>query len=97
MNLTIILSVAIALSAAFHFVGVYVGAKKTVWLMLALLWAGSINIAMSEVKPKAYEDIKKMQGHFSDTDLLIKDAGEHVSIYEMISIKHSYQLHKPKE
>jgi predicted nucleic-acid-binding protein len=97
MSLTVILLVAIALSVAFHFVGVLADAKKTVWLMLVLVWAGSINIAMSEVKPKAYEDIKKMQGEFADTDALIKEAGEHVSIYEMIKIKHSYQLHKPKQ
>ena len=97
MNLTIILLVAVALSIGFHFVGVLAGAKKTVWLMLAIAWAGSINIAMSEVKPKAYEDIKKIQGKFADTDALIKDAGEHVSIYEMINIEHSYQLHKPKK
>jgi len=97
MSLTIILAVAIALSIGFHFVGVLAGAKKTVWLMLVLIWAGAINIAMSEVKPKAYEDIKKMQGQFEDTDTIIKDAGDHVSIYEMINIKHSYQVHKPKE
>ena len=97
MSLTVILVIAIALSIGFHFVGVLAGAKKTVWLMLAILWAGSINIAMSEVKPKAYDDIKKMQGQFTDTDALIKDAGDHVSIYEMISIKHSYQVHKPKK
>jgi len=97
MNLTIILLVAIALSVAFHFVGVLAGAKKTVWLMLTIVWAGSINIAMSEVKPKAYEDIKKIQGQFSDTDALIKDAGEHISVYEMINIEHSFQLHNHKE
>jgi len=97
MNLTIILIVAIILSIGFHFIGVLAGAKKTVWLMLVLMWAGAINISMSEVKPKAYKDLQKMQGKYTDTDALIKEAGNHVSIYEMINIKHSYQMHKPKE
>jgi hypothetical protein len=51
MSLSIILTVGIILSIAFHFVGVYAEAKKTVWIMIVLMWAGSINIAMSEIKP----------------------------------------------
>jgi len=97
MSLTIILIIAILLSIAFHFVGVYAGAKKTVWLMIVLMWAGSINIAMSEVKPKAYEDLKKIEGKYADTDQLIKDAGAEISIYEMILIKNSFVIHEPKE
>ena len=96
MNLTIVLIAAVILSFAFHFVGVYANAKKTVWLMIVLMWAGSINIAMSEVKPKAYEDIKSMQGKYEDVDLLIKDAMPEVSIYEMLNIKKSFQIHEPK-
>jgi len=95
MSLSIVLAVAIILSIGFHFVGVYADAKKTVWLMLVLFWAGSINIAMSEIKPDGYKDIKKMQGQFSDTDALIKEAGEEVSIYEMLAIKQSYQVNNP--
>ncbi|MBL4774417.1 MAG: hypothetical protein JKX98_12810, partial [Alcanivoracaceae bacterium] len=81
MSLLIVLIVAIALSLAFHFIGVYAGAKKTVWLMLVLLWAGSINIAMSEIKPNGYKDIKTMKNQFADTDAIIKEAGEHVDGY----------------
>ena len=96
MSLTIILIVAIILSIAFHFVGVYANAKKTVWIMIAFMWAGTTNMAMSEVKPKAYEDIKSMQGKYKDVDLLIKDAMPEVSIYEMLKIKKSFQIHEPK-
>ncbi|PHS59204.1 MAG: hypothetical protein COB17_01390 [Sulfurimonas sp.] len=97
MSLLIVLIVAIALSLAFHFIGVYAGAKKTVWLMLVLLWAGSINIAMSEIKPNGYKDIKTMKNQFADTDAIIKEAGEHVSVYEMLSIKQSYQINNPEK
>lgn len=97
MSLTIILTVAVLLSIGFHFIGVYADAKKTVWLMLVLMWAGTVNIAMSEIKPKGYEDIKKMRGQFSDTDKLIEEAMPEVSVYEMLGIKKSYQLNKPKK
>ena len=97
MSLNIILIVAIILSIGFHFIGVYAGAKKTVWLMIVLMWAGAINIAMSEVKPKAYEDIKKLQGKYNDTDKLIEDSMPSISVYEMILIKNSFVIHEPKE
>ena len=97
MSLTILLFVAVLLTVGFHFIGVYAGAKKTVWFMLVLFWAGSINIAMSEIKPKGYEDIKKMSGNNTTTDKLIKEAGAHVSIYEMLGIKKSYQEVNPKQ
>jgi hypothetical protein len=94
MNLTVILTVAVILSVAFHFVGVYAGAKKIVWIMLVIAWAGSINIAMSEIKPKGYEEIQKMKGKYIDTDTLIQEAGETVSVYEMLGIKKSFMQHK---
>lgn len=97
MSLSIILTVGIILSIAFHFVGVYAEAKKTVWIMIVLMWAGSINIAMSEIKPVGYEDIKKMKGQFADTDKLIEEAGDKVSVYEMLGIKKSYQINHPKQ
>jgi len=96
MNIYILLIIATALSVSFHFIGVYAGAKKTVWFMLLLLWAGSISIAMSEIKPKGYEDLEKMKGQFSDTDALIQEALPEVSIYEMIGIKKSFQAHQTK-
>ncbi|EDZ62876.1 conserved hypothetical protein [Sulfurimonas gotlandica GD1] len=95
--MSIILTVGIILSIAFHFVGVYAEAKKTVWIMIVLMWAGSINIAMSEIKPVGYEDIKKMKGQFADTDQLIEEAGDEVSVYEMLGIKKSYQINNPKK
>lgn len=94
MSLTIILIIAILLSAIFHFVGVYAGAKKTVWLMLVLMWAGATSLAMSEIKPKGYKEIEKMKGKYSDTDKLIEEAMPEVSVYEMITIKKSFQTNK---
>ncbi|PNV82913.1 MAG: hypothetical protein C0627_07920 [Sulfurimonas sp.] len=81
MSLITILIAAILVSVAFHFVGVYTGAKKTVWLMLAIMWAASIGMAMSEIKPKGYEEVEKMQGKFADTDELIEAAKPEISIY----------------
>lgn len=97
MSLTVILAIAIALSLAFHFVGVYAGAKKTVWVMLVFVWAIVVGTAMNEIKPAGYEDIEKMKGQFSDTDKLIEEAGEEISLYEMITIKKSYNTNKPKK
>ena len=97
MSLTVLLIIAIVLSVIFHFIGVYANAKKTVWVMIILMWAGAINIAMSEIKPKGYEDIKLMKGKYQDTDELIKDSMPVVSIYEMIKIKQSFQINEPKE
>jgi hypothetical protein len=96
MSLTIILIVAILLSIGFHFLGVYANARRIVWLMIVLMWAGTINIAMSEVKPKAYEDIKKMQNKYEDTDKIIQESQPEVSVYEMILIKSSFVKHEPK-
>ena len=97
MSLTVILVVGVILSIAFHFIGVFAGAKKIVWLVIVLMWAASINVAMSEIKPKGYEEIKKMKGQFSDTDKLIEEAGDEISIYEMLNIKKSYVTNNPKK
>ena len=97
MTLPILLGSAILLSIAFHFVGVYAGAKKTVWMMLVFVWAVSIGTAMNEIKPAGYKDIEKMKGKFSDTDKLIEEAMPEVSLYEMIVIKKSYQLNNPQK
>ena len=94
MNLVIVLSIAVVLSILFHFIGVYAGAKKTVWIMLVIAWSGSINIAMSEIKPKGYEEINAMKGQYADTDALIKEAGDKVSVYEMLGIKKSFIQHE---
>ena len=96
MSLSIILIIAVLLSVAFHFVGVYTGAKKTVWLMLLIFWAGSFSLATGEIKPAGYKEIEKMKGAFSDTDKLIQEAMPEVSIYEMVVIKKSYNVNKSK-
>ena len=72
-------------------------AKKTVWLVIVLVWAGVISIATSEVKPKAYEDLKKMQGKYTDTDRLIEKSMPEISVYEMVLIKSSFLKNEPKE
>lgn len=97
MSLTVILSIAIALSIAFHFVGVYADAKKSVWLMLVFVWAVVVGTSMNEIKPAGYKEIEKMRGQFSDTDKLIEEAMPEVSLYEMITIKKSYSTNSPKK
>ncbi len=97
MSLNIILLIGVILSVGFHFIGVYADAKKTVWLMIILMWAGSINIAMSEIKPKGYEDVETMKGKYSDTDKLIEESMPQISIYEIILIKSSFRVHEPKK
>lgn len=92
-----ILTAGVILSIVFHFIGVYAGAKKILWIVIALMWAGSISIALNEVKPKGYDEIKKMQGQFEDTDKLIAEAGEVVSLYEFLTIKKSYIINNPKK
>ncbi|MCK9490657.1 MAG: hypothetical protein M0Q24_01095 [Sulfurimonas sp.] len=96
MSLSIILGVGVVLSIIFHFVGVYAGAKKIVWIAIVLIWAASINIAMSEIKPSGYKAIEKMKGQFSDTDALIEEAGESISVYELVLIKNNYATNNPK-
>ena len=97
MSLTTILLIGAILSIAFHFLGVYTGAKKTVWVMLAIVWSASFGLAISEVKPKGYTEIEKMKGKFAETDKLIEEAMPEVSIYEMVVIKKSYNENKPKQ
>lgn len=65
--------------------------------MLVFMWSISIGTAMNEIKPAGYKDIEKMKGQFSDTDALIEDAMPEVSLYEMITIKKSYQLNNPEK
>ncbi|MDA3947023.1 MAG: hypothetical protein PF439_10135 [Helicobacteraceae bacterium] len=89
MSLTIILLVAILLSILFHFVGVYAGAKKTVWVMLLLVWAGSFSIALQEISPKGYEDVEKIKGKDAGLDRLIEESLPKISVYEMLVIKKS--------
>ncbi len=87
MSLTIVLIIAIILTITFHFIGVYAGAKKTVWFMLLIMWAGSISIAMQEIKPQGYSDLEKLKGVDKELDNTIEEAMPKVSVYEMLVIK----------
>ncbi|MEN4052199.1 MULTISPECIES: hypothetical protein [Sulfurimonas] len=97
MSLALLLGIGIVITVIFHFIGVYAGAKKIVWTAIILIWAGVISVATSEVKPKAYDEIKKMQGKYEETDKLIEEAMPEVSLYELIKIKNSYLEHKNKK
>jgi len=97
MTTSIVIIIGIILSVGFHFIGVYVNARKIIWTMIIFMWVGTINVAMSEIKPAGYEDIKKMKGQFADTDKIIEEAGEEISVYEMIGIKKSYITNNPKK
>ncbi|MCW8953825.1 MAG: hypothetical protein OQK48_02660 [Sulfurimonas sp.] len=97
MTLPILLVASALLSLGFHFLGVYIGAKKTIWAMLVFVWAVAIGTAMNEIKPSGYKDIQKMKGQFSDTDKLIEEAMPEVSLYEMIVIKKSYYTNNPQK
>ncbi|WP_457749983.1 hypothetical protein [Sulfurimonas sp.] len=90
MSLTLLLSIGIALTIIFHFLGVYAGAKKIVWIAIVLIWAAVISVATSEVKPKAYDEIKQMKGKYPQTDKIINESMPKVSVYEMILIKNSF-------
>jgi hypothetical protein len=94
MSLTLLLTIGIIITIIFHFIGVYAGAKKIVWVAIILIWAGAISIATNEVKPKAYDEIKMMKGKYPDTDKLIDEAMPKVSLYELVKIKSSYLAHE---
>ena len=89
MNLTIILIVAVILTVIFHFIGVYARAQRIMWIMLAIMWAGSISIALQEISPKGYEDLEKIKGKDAALDQLIAESLPEISIYEMLVIKKS--------
>ncbi len=97
MSLWIIILIGVILSVGFHFIGVYTNSKKIIWIMLVIMWAGSISIATGEVKPSAYDEIAKIQGQYADTDKLIEEAGEHMSLYQFLVIKKSYIKNHPKK
>ena len=96
MSLIIVLIVAVILTAIFHFIGVYANAKKTVWVMLAIMWAGSISIALQEISPKGYIDLEKVKGKDAALDKLIAESLPEVSVYEMLVIKKSEHELKQK-
>jgi len=87
MSLTIILTVAIILTIIFHFIGVYANAQKFVWTALVLIWAGSISIAMQEIKPEGYRDLEKLKGVDAELDKTIEEAMPKITVYEMLVIK----------
>ncbi len=65
--------------------------------MIALMWAGSINIAMNEISDKGYKNLEKMRGKYKTTDALIHAAEPEISLYEMIGIKRSFNEEKKKK
>ncbi len=96
MTLTTLLIIGIGISIVFHFIGVYAGAKKIVWIAIALLWAASISIATNEISDKGYQALDKIRGKYEATDALIRTAEPEVSLYEMLSIKKSFAEEKRK-
>ncbi len=94
MNLYILVTTGIVLSIIFHFIGVYAKAKYIVWVMLVLMWAGSIGFAMNEISPKGYEYINNIKGKYVEVDAKIDKALPHISLYEMLEIKKSYDEHQ---
>ena len=60
------------------------------WVVIALFWAGAINIAMSEIKPSGYEYIKEIQGKYQSVDKKIQASLPQISIYELLTIKKLY-------
>jgi len=96
MSLALLLGIGIGITIIFHFIGVYADAKRIVWIAIILIWAGVISIATNEIKPKGYEEIKKMKGHYKETDKLINEALPEVSLYELIKIKNNYLQNKQK-
>ncbi|MDD2906259.1 MAG: hypothetical protein WBK95_00255 [Sulfurimonas sp.] len=95
MNLYGVLAAGIILSIIFHFVGLYAKARNIVWVMIVLMWAASIGFAINEISPKGYDYISKIKGHYEDVDMQIEKAMPQISLYEMLSIKKSYDLHEP--
>jgi len=89
MSLIIVLIVAVILTAIFHFIGVYARAQRIVWIMLLIMWAGSISIALQEISPKGYEDLEKIKGKDAALDQLIAESLPEISVYEMLVIKKS--------
>ena len=96
MSLTIVLIVAVILTAIFHFIGVYAKAQKIMWIMLVIMWAGSISIALQEISPKGYEDLEKIKGQDAALDQLIQESLPEISVYEMLVIKKSEHELKEK-
>ncbi len=89
MSLTIVLIVAVILTVIFHFIGVYARAQRIMWIMLVIMWAGSISIALQEISPKGYEDLEKIKGKDAALDKLIQESLPEISVYEMLVIKKS--------
>ena len=87
MSLTIILIVAVVLTIIFHFIGVYANAQKFVWTALVLIWAGSISIALQEIKPEGYTDLERLKGVDPELDKTIEEAMPEITVYEMLVIK----------
>ena len=94
MSLWTLLLIGVIATAILHIAGVFTRSLKLVWIVIVFLWAVVIGTLLHEIKPQGYEAIAKMQGKYEDTDRLIKEAGEEISVYELLKIKQSYEAHR---
>ncbi len=90
MNIYIVIAIGLILSSILHFAGSYTNSKKTVWLVIVLLWAGTTSIALSEIKPEGYDYIKKIEGKYQTVDTIIQSSLPKISVYELLCIKKAY-------
>jgi uncharacterized membrane protein len=97
MSITVLIGIGIIATLLLHVAGVYTKSLKLVWIVIVFLWAVAIDVFVSEIKPKGYDAVKKMEGKYPSTDALIKEAGEKISLYELLKIKQSYYTNERKE
>jgi hypothetical protein len=90
MSITALLTIGIIATILLHVAGVFTKSVKLVWIVIIFLWAAGIDVFVSEIKPKGYEEVKKMQGKYPTTDKLIQEAGDKISFYELLKIKKSF-------
>ncbi|NPA66021.1 MAG: hypothetical protein GXO11_03975 [Epsilonproteobacteria bacterium] len=97
MSITGLIIIGIIATLILHFIGIFTKSLKLVWIVIIFLWAFGIDVFVSEIKPKGYEEVKKMQGKYKDTDELIQQSGKKISFYELLEIKQSYLKHEREE
>jgi len=97
LSITGLIIIGIIATLILHFIGIFTKSLKLVWIVIIFLWAFGIDVFVSEIKPKGYEEVKKMQGKYKDTDELIQQSGKKISFYELLEIKQSYLKHEREE
>ncbi len=96
MSIGALLGVGIVATILLLGAGYKLKALKFVVIALLFFWAVGIDIFVSEIKPKGYDEIAKMKGKCHDTDQLIQEAGETISLYEFLAIKRSFLKNENK-